>query len=677
MLRPFALFLLALALSCSSSSPGASGTQSLWVAPASLDDLSDERFYDHPWPSDLRRDADGSIHLAGFYNPRQVVLVSDYVRAARGLIDGFSPVASAYLRFAGDIDPSTLPASPQAALDPGASVQIVDVDPRSPEHGRRRLLETFWQKDDGVYWLKDTLAVRPALGYPLLPKTRYALVVTSDVRAADGSRIAPSADLRQVLGQRSVDARVQAAHDLYAPAVSELSAAGLDASRIVHLAVFTTGDPTAELFAIADDVHAHVPAPTVDASSWSAKEQAPDYDVYEGNYGPSPNYQQGSIPFAQLGDGGGFVFQNGVAQVQSTFSLRFSLVVPKAQKCPMPQSGYPIALYAHGTGGDYRSIVDEGHSFGQALAQQCIASMGIDQIFHGTRPGSPPAGDPNREGDIELLFFNLNNPIAGRTNGRQAAIDVVQQARLFTDSSTSVPSSVSRTQSALAFDRAKLLFVGHSQGGVNGPLFLAADKQARGGVLSGTGAMLIVALLEKTSPQPSVAQAVKTILQLTHPDDAAELNLFHPVVNLAQTIVDPTDTVHYMPFIATHPRSGFAPKSILQTEGVAADGSGDTFAPPHGIEIASVALGLPREAPGVHAIAEASWSGLGDVDVTGDGLQGNLAGGRASGVLGQFVPPHGVDGHFVAFDVPQARAQVAGFCRNLADDPKGRVPALQ
>jgi hypothetical protein len=58
-------------------------------------------------------------------------------------------------------------------------------------------------------------------------------------------------------------------------------------------------------------------------------------------------------------------------------------------------------------------------------------------------------------------------------------------------------------------------------------------------------------------------------------------------------------------------------------------------------------------------------------------LQGNLAGGQASGVLGQFVPAPNDDGHFVAFDVPAAHAQVGTFCESLAADPKGRVPPLQ
>ena len=662
----------------SSTSSSASGPQSIFAVPASLDDLVDVKYYDLPWPSDLRRDADKTIHVAGLYDPTLSPVVESYVTLSKGLLDGFSPTSSGYFRFTDAIDTTTLPADPKASVDPNSTVQLVDVDPASPQKGQRHLLQTFWRQDQGLYWLQNTLAVQPALGYPLRPRTKYAIVVTNGLRTATGAIFSPSDDLKQVLDLAPVSDRVKAAHDAMAPDLATLAGVGLTKDKIVHLTTFTTNDPTAELFTIADNVAAQVPAPTVEDGTWKQDQTESTYDVYEAKYSPSPNYQQGNIPFSQPSDGGNFVFDaSGKPVLQNTFDMRFSLVIPNATACPMPAAGYPILIYAHGTGGDYMSIVDEGNSVGAAAAAQCIASVGTDQIFHGARPGAPPASDPNREGDIELEFFNLNNPIAARTNGRQGAIDVIQEARLFTETHLSIPAATSRTGSEILLDASKIVFFGHSQGGVNGPLYLAAANTARGGVLSGTGAMITVALLEKTQPQPSVAAAVKTLLGLSHPENADELNLYNPVINLAQTIIDATDPVNYMPYIIQNPRPGFAPKSIYQTEGVNSDGTGDSYAPPHGIEIASVAMGLPIEDPVVHPIQEASWSGLGDVGIPPGGLSGNLANGQASGVLGQFNPAAGSDGHFVVFDVPQCRLQAAVFCKNLLADPKGNVPPLQ
>ncbi len=645
-------------------------TRSLFVVPASLDALADKTFFDHPFPSDLRRDAKGAIVFKGFPNPQMLPLVAQYVSETDGLIDGFSPAAATALRFDNAIDPGSLPADPPSTLANDASVQIVDVDPSSPERGKRHLAQVRWQHDEGVYWPSNTLSVLPMVGRPLRTKTRYAVVVTNKVRALDGGAVGTSSDLEEVLERKPTTDRTRAVHDLFAPAVHELATAGIATSDIVHLTVFTTDDPTADTFAAMDDVIANVPAPT--ASAWQKKETTVDMVVYEGSYGPSPNYQAGTVPFRKPADGGGFVIENGKPKLQNTFDLRFALAVPDATKCPVPAAGYPIVLYAHGTGGDYRSFIGDGTA--QALTSRCLAAMGVDQIFHGTRPGAPDPNDPQAETTIELLFFNLDNILAARTSNRQSSIDVVQQARLFTTSHVKVPAATSATGQDIAFDSSKLMFFGHSQGGLNGPLFLAGSSLARGAVLSGAGSDLALSLLEKTKPV-NVAAAFRILVGLGDAEAATELDIFHPVMTLVQTIIDPADPLEYGGFIARTPRAGTAPKSIFQTEGVASDGTGDSYAPPHTIEALSVAIGLPRQLPGTHPVVEAGWAGIADVTIAAGGTSANIGDGQASGVLAQFVPTGGQDGHFVVFDDPKARAQAANFLVDLAADPKGRVPS--
>jgi hypothetical protein len=274
----------------------------------------------------------------------------------------------------------------------------------------------------------------------------------------------------------------------------------------------------------------------------------------------------------------------------------------------------------------------------------------------------------------ELLFFNFDNPAAARTNGRQSAIDEVQRARLFTESHLYVPADVSRTKAVIKLDPAKILFFGHSQGGLNGPLYLACDDSARGGVLSGSGSILSITLLEKSKPAPSVANLVKALFLGLKPPQYEELNSFHPGISLAQSIVDTLDPIHYVGRLALAPRAGFLPKSIYQTEGVNPDFSGDSYTPPHAIEVQAVASGLPLMNPVIHPIAEMAFGSLAPVTIPSAGLAGNLAGGKASGVLAQWPAAQASDGHFVVFDIPAAQAQAAAFCRNLAADPVGRVP---
>jgi hypothetical protein len=312
-------------------------------------------------------------------------------------------------------------------------------------------------------------------------------------------------------------------------------------------------------------------------------------------------------------------------------------------------------------------MLGAGHE-AEGLAARCIATMGIDQIFHGDRPGSGAASP-------ELLFFNVLNPTAARANGPQSAIDVVQQARLFTETGIVVPAAVSLTGADIRFDGSKLLFFGHSQGGLNGPMFLAIDDQARGGALSGSSSYISITLLEKTLPPPSIADLVRGVFLGLQGADQLEVNEFHPEISFAQTIVDPTDPAHYVPLIARQPRAGFAAKSVLMTEGVNADFSGDSYAPPHAIEAQAVAMGLPAQEPVIHPVTEAVYANLSPVTIPPAGLSGNLAGGAASGILAQWPAAQATDGHFVIYQVPAAMAQATQFLRNLADDPRGRVPA--
>lgn len=623
-------------------------------------------FFDHPFPSDHRRDAAGLVRTKGFPNPLSLVSIKNYIDTADKLTKGFSPQGTGFLRFYVPLDAASLPKAPKDALSETAAVQLVDVDDASPDKGKRHLVDLYFREAPGVYWQPNTLAFHPVFGYPLRRGNKYALVVTDAAKSKSGAPLTRPAALDQVLG---IADATGAAAQVKADWAAAIAATGIAKEKIVHLAVFTTDDPTDELYRVRDYVRSTYPAPT--AKNWKSLGKTADSFEVVGDYGPSPDFQEGKIPFAKIGDGGNFAFDgSGTPKVQREFDLRFSLTVPDATKCPMPADGYPIVLYAHGTGGDYRSYVDDQTA--QALAQQCLASMGVDQIFHGTRPGAPTG--PDAETAIQLLFFNFENPVAARTNGRQSAIDEVQRARLFTESALTIPASVSPTGAEVKFDKTKVMFFGHSQGGLNGPLYLACDDSARGGVLSGSGSVISLTLLEKTKPSPSVAAVVKSTFLGLKPPEYEELNSFHPAISLAQGIVDSLDPIHYVGDLVRHPRKGFVPKSIYQTEGVNADFTGDNYTPPHAIEVQATATGLPLQNPIVHPVLEMTYTdGFGPVTIPPEGLSGNLAGGQASGILAQWVPM-GSDGHFVVFH-GAARTQAAKFCKNLADDPKGRVPA--
>src|SRR6185312_11365284 len=231
------------------------------------------------------------------YNPLGLSLLDVYVTSMNGVIDGFSPAGSGFLRFTGDIDPTSLPATPRDCLDAGAGVQLLDIDPASPEHGQRKLISLQWRSPAGVYYLPDTLAFMPTVGFPLRTHTRYALVVTNAVRAADGSAVAQSDTMAMLTGVKPADAATAAAAGALADAMGEITSAGIPAKSVVHLAVYTTSDPTKELSAVRDGVAQTIAAPTDEPAEWKVATKAPNYTEYQGRYGPSPNYQAGNLPF--------------------------------------------------------------------------------------------------------------------------------------------------------------------------------------------------------------------------------------------------------------------------------------------------------------------------------------------------------------------------------------------
>jgi hypothetical protein len=203
---------------------------------------------------------------------------------------------------------------------------------------------------------------------------------------------------------------------------------------------------------------------------------------------------------------------------------------------------------------------------------------------------------------------------------------------------------------------------------------LAVDDSARGGVLSGSSSVMLITLLEKNEPEPSVAGLVRTVFLGLVAEEFDEVDLFHPALSLAQTLVDAIDPINYARLTVLEPVADGVPKSILMTEGIGPDGVGDNYAPPRGTEAQAIAMGLPLQLPAQLPYEQLDYGAPPPVEIPSAGLSGNLADGAASGVLAQWAPAPGDDGHFVVFDVPAARAQVAEFIRRLADDPIGNVP---
>lgn len=604
-----------------------------------------------PWPNDLARDAQGRVDLDAFPHEGVHTLVRQYLRTFDRRLGGFSLQAAVYFRFTGGVAPSSLPQRGAQSLEAGSTLQLIDIDPASPDRGRRVPVQWYFREHATRYWPAHTLAVAPTFGHPLRSRTRYALAVTTDLRGPGGSRFVRDADLDAVLSGRSdVDAVTTAARALYLPAVEALGAAGVPASRVLSLAVFTTQDAVSEMFRAVDWLRREGPTPTLQGKL-SEPEAREFFTVLRGHYGPNPVFQAGESPYSQIGSGDFALGADGTPTVQRSESIRFAVTLPRT---PMPPNGYPVAIYAHGTGGDAESFIRDNTA--GTLAAQGVATLGFDQIFHGERAaaGTSP----------ELAFFNFGNPSAGRTNNRQATLDLVQCGRFVRGLRAMIAREGGPQE--LRFDGGNVFFFGHSQGGLNGPLWLAAEDGARAAVLSGAAGNIAISLLEKVEPI-DIPAFINSLLLLERnvPGVPDELVPLHPIASLLQLIIDPSDPVSYGRYILREPRAGNTAKHVFQTQGFI-----DRYAPPAGIAALALSIGLPLAEPVLHE--EPGWSLLNELSPTLP-LTGNVSGRTAAWM--QFDAPSGVDGHFVIFRVRGAQNRAAQFLGSAARDERG-VPTL-
>jgi len=367
-----------------------------------------------------------------------------------------------------------------------------------------------------------------------------------------------------------------------------------------------------------------------------ASSQDTAFNVYIGGY-DAPNFQSGVAPYTATG-GEIFIGDDGAAIVHRMEVMRFAVSVPNI---PVPPSGLPICIYQHGTTGDWGSFIQDGTA--ERLAAEGIAVISTDQVLHGPRN---PGADPS------LSFFNFNNPIAARDNPLQGAADAWSQMRLAFDLSFDDGTGVNRV---VKFDKDRLFFFGHSQGGLTGPAFVAFEPALKGAVLSGTGGGFYLSLLYKTEPV-SFRDLIQTLVR----DEPVDED--NPTLALAQMAIERSDTINYAPFMARKPQLGpdgtpMAPKNIFHTEGFT-----DHYTPIPVIEAFATALGgdlvMTADAKEIEGVT------LRGRTIVPAPVEGNVNG--ATVVTAQYKQAGNNDGHFVVFDVGAARKQSSKFLGTLA-----------
>jgi hypothetical protein len=584
-----------------------------------------EGYFDGPWPDD-RRLVDGKVPTRRFPRPGNGSLILNMIETGDGVVSGWGVSSPAFVPFDGPIDVGTLPATPNDAELAGASVFITAVDPTSPAYGKRHPVDFNFYEQPTLYLKGNVLAVRPYPGLPLEPKTTYAVVVTRALLDTAGHPVGSEHDFWNVLHGKAKD-------PYYDPLFPALKTLGVNVDDVVGAFLFTTQPILDETLVLRDWLEAQT-APSLDHAKVT-DDSKPGFTVFEGTY-KAPNMQHGSVPFSLVG--GDFQFDaSGVPVPGYVEDMRVSVCVPRG---PVPAGGFPVVLYSHGTGGDYLSVVGDTCA---DLASVGIASVGIDQVFHGPRGGT---GGGCFGMSVELCFFNPVNVVAGRNNARQAALDNLTLRKML--AALTIPKSLDPGLRDLTFAADQVGFFGHSQGGLSGALYTAFDTHLKASLLSGAGGNLTTTVLVRKDPFDVRALAEGPLILGI--DGKESLDPFHPAMAFIQALGDMADPSSYGRYYVKRPQG--APKHLYLTNGLL-----DPYTSAFTADVLAASASVPQTNPIGQLSIPAGIAGLTPVDTP---TQDNLASDDGRTVTAVFRQFPG-QGHFPVFYDATARKQWRAF----------------
>lgn len=629
-------------------------------------------FYALPFPNDILRKK-GHIDVSGHPHPGLGLVGFDTVAAVQEALaqemTGWGLTTGMYVRFTRAVNPASLLAGANG------NVRLVNL-----KTGADVPINLRFETRRNKYICGNWLYAHTPWGTLLAPDTPYALIVNDAIALDKGEKgdphPLPSADMALLLAEQSPsEAAVVDAWKLYAPVRGWLKTSGLSAKKVVAAALFTTWEPRSAMQHLADvalktalppgfsaDGTPKVCGPGVHSPcqtpNWNAK-LGPDPRDCPQQVNPAfveihaklrlPYFQTGTRPYLKVG-GALHLGADGKAALVDYESVCVAITLPKKS---MPAAGWPLLVFAHGTGGSFRSAIDGVAGMVAGVSpvpglpvpggEAPYATLAIDQPMHANRRGEGIVADPGP------LFYNFANPKAARGNFYQGAADNFSLYRLaLATSQTSW--TINGLPGTVKFDKANLVYMGHSQGGTTGPMFLPYMPGLKAAVLSGCGGSLVYGLLGKKKPYDA-SVGLRIALQ------DAQVNEFHPVLNLLQLYFEASDPLLYAPLLFKTPFANVGPINVLHTYGM-----NDSFTPVATSRIFAAATGGTLGRPG--ATAPPWFDPISDLAMAiaalePNGISGNIttAGKKVTGVTIEATNDpktslfgNAYDGHFVAFN---------------------------
>lgn len=652
-------------------------------------DLHDEnRFYDFPFPSDLRLTAGGSPDVAGFPHGLLDKIVVDLLLLVPER-KGWPVIPVAWFKFdaalpdLSDADETVIPA------EPTSSILLIDTDEASPERGRLFPVVATTPTPDGKYVPDHLLAVAARPGFVLAPKRRYAFVVTRTFRDAAGHSLAIAPTIGELLaGNAPAAPKGQAARLLYAPLIETLESRGICPNTVAAATVFTTGDVVESTATISEALRPKYPVEiqslAVDPDDGADHQQFCELRgkvVY-------PQFQEGSPPFNTYGRFD--IGSDGLPVKLREEEAPITITIPKGA---MPAGGYPLLMFFHGSGGLSTAVVDRGLWHWETDPSKCpegtlsewdgkkgcnTKGMGPAHYLslHGIAAvGSALPVNPERyPGAKETEYLNLLNLSAFRDTFRQGVIE----QRLLLDAmlKLKIPPQILAACSGISlpsgethfrFRSDPVLAQGQSMGGMYTNMVGAVEPRIKAVTPTGAGGFWSYFIL-KGNQVPGGATTLSFVL-----GTKGKLSFLHPAMHLLELAWEPADPIVSMPRLARRPLPGHPVRPIYEPVG-----KDDSYFPMEVYDAIALAYGH-RQAGNV------VWPAMQDA-LALDGLDGLLPypasqastsvdGAAYTGVIVQY-PGDGVyDPHALYSQRDEVKYQYGCFFSSFLKTGVAKVPA--
>lgn len=552
----------------------------------SLSNAGADAFYNFPFPSDLRRDADGTISMAGFPNPNRVPLVAGLVAAAEEST-GFSSLSAAFFRFEA---PVSLVELEQIEALNTAPILIVDIDPESSQRGQ---LIPAWARTmpAETYTPANTIGVSPRPGFVLRPDTTYAYVVLRSLGDADGTPLGVPADLWTLSNGGRLDGeRGQAVTALYAPLWETLAEIGVSSVDVAAATVFSTADVVSDLFALSEALRERY-SPSIAAVEVAEARGGADHERYCEIHAEIevPQFQVGTPPFDT--EGLFAIGDDGLPIEQRTEVMPIVITLPKQE---MPAEGWPMVLYFHGSGGIATQVVDRGPIPGPGQGETPGEGPAHVLALHGLAAiGSAHPLSPDRlRGATSLAYLNFANLAAFRDTFRQGAIE----QRLLLDALLELeiaPGVVAACDGLTLpsgadvhrFDAEPIMAMGQSMGGMYTNMIGSIEPRIRAVVPTGAGGYWSY-MLPITDLVPGLENLLPAVVETEGP-----ITYMHPVLVALQNAWEYAEPLVYVRRLAQSPLPGHPVRSIYEPAG-----EGDSYFDPEVYD--AMALGYRHQQAG-------------------------------------------------------------------------------